>query len=86
MVGGREGFEKLGIVDFGDINTEVDAVKQGAGEFFVVFLNFQRRAGTFMGGIAGVTAGTGIHSGNQHEIGGVGGFLVGARDGNVLIF
>ncbi len=52
----------------------------------MVVFDLIRVTGAFVGGIARVATGAGIHGGDEHEIGGVGDFLVGSRDGNDAVF
>lgn len=52
----------------------------------MVFLDFLERAGAFVCRIASVATGAGIHGSDEHKIGGISGFLVGTRDGNMLVF
>ena len=42
-------------------------------------------AGTFVGGVAKIAAGAGIHSSDKHEVGGIGGAVTGASDGDLTI-
>ena len=39
-----------------------------------------------MGGVAEVAARAGVHCGDEHKVGGVGGFCVGAGDGDGFVF
>ena len=48
--------------------------------------NLGRGAGTGVVGVAIVAAGAGVHSGDEHEAGRVGGVLVGAGEGDLAIF
>lgn len=46
------------------MNDEVDTIENGAGETAAIGLDLVRGAGTFMGFVAEMTAGAGIHSGD----------------------
>ena len=77
--------EELGIVYFVDIYENIDAIEEGTREFLAVILDLVFGTGALMGGVAQIATGAGIHGGDQHEVGRVGGFLVGARDGDGLV-
>ena len=84
--GGGKRFEKVVIGDFVNVDVHVDAVEEWAGEFFLIILDLDFGAFTFVGGVAEIAAWAGIHGRDEHKIGGKSGFLVGARDGNSAIF
>lgn len=69
-----------------DDNVHVDTVEKRAGEFFLVAIDVAWVTGALMGGVAEIATGAGIHGGDEHKIGGIGGFLVGARDGDSFVF
>lgn len=73
-------------MDFFDVNGNVDAIEKRAGEFFAIILDLFCGAGAGMVGVAIVATRARVHSGDKHEVGGVGEFVVGARDGNAFVF
>lgn len=80
------GATEVGVFDFGDGDIHVDTVEERAGELLLVSVDLILGAGTFVSGVAKIAAGAGIHGSNKHEVGGVGGFSVDARDGNFFVF
>ena len=83
----KRGFlTEVGVFDLGDVDVHVNAVKERAREFFAIGVDLGLSAGTFVGGVAEVAAGAGVHGGDEHEVGGVGGFGAGAGDGDFLVF
>ena len=87
FVGGRVGgAEEIAIVHLLDEDIHVDAVEEGTGELFLVVLDLGHGTGAFVGGVASVATGAGVHGGDEHKIGWIGGLLAGATDGNPLIF
>ena len=77
--------EELGIVYFVDVYENIDAIEEGTREFLAVILDLVFSAGAPMRRVAQVATRAGIHGGDQHKVGGIGGFLVGARDGDGLV-
>ena len=77
---------EVGVFDFGDGDVHIDTVEERAGEFLLVGIDLVLRAGAFVGGVAEVAARAGVHSGDKHKVGGVGGFGVDAGDGDFLVF
>ena len=64
----------------------VDAIQERTGELFLVVFDVAGATGTFVSWVAEVATGTGVHGGDKHEIGGVGGFSRGAGDGDRFVF
>ena len=83
---GWSGTEQIFVVDALDGEAEVDAVEEGTGELLLVVLDLGGSAGALVGGVAEVATGAGVHGGDQHEVGGVVGLEVGARDSDLAIF
>ena len=79
-------FAEVGVVDLADGDVHVDAVEEGAGELFLVVVDLGAGAGAFVSGVAEIAARAGVHGGDEHEVGGVGGLGVGAGDGNLFVF
>ena len=77
---------EVGVFDFGNGDVHVDAVEEGARELFLVSVDLVLSAGAFVAGVAEVAARTGIHGGDKHEVGGISGLGVDARDGDFLVF
>ena len=77
---------EIGIFDFGDRDVHVDAVKEGTGEFLLVSVDLILSAGAFVGRVAEIATRAGVHGGDEHEVGGVSGLGVDARDGDFLVF
>lgn len=86
MVFGGDFGEQIVIFDFFGGDVHVDTVKKRAGKLFLVVLDLNFGTFTFMCGVAKITTRAGIHGGDQHKIGWIGGFFVGARDGDFLVF
>ena len=74
---------ELGERDGGDLDVQVDAVEQGAGDATEVLLDLGRRAGAGAAGIRPVSAGTGIHGGDEDEVGGESRAAEGPADGHL---
>jgi hypothetical protein len=72
--------------DSGDLHVEIDPVEEGAGDTRPVALDRQRRAGAFVMGIAQIAAGTGIHGGDEHELGRIGEGDGRPGDGDGVVF
>lgn len=69
-----------------DVDDEINAIKDGAREAFVVSGDLSGATGTGMVGIAVVAAGAGVHGGDKDKVGGIGGMLVGAGKGDLPVF
>lgn len=82
----RGGVHEFRIFDFLDIDDEIDAIQQGARESFLIIGNFTRGAGTFVGGVAKIATGAGVHGADEHKIGGIAGTDVDPRNGDALVF
>ena len=52
----------------------------------MVGINLGVGAGTEVSRVAKVAAGAGVHGGNQHKIGWISNFMIGARDGDLAVF
>ena len=74
---------ELGERDGGDLDVQVDAVEQGAGDATQVLLDLGRRAGAGAAGIGPVSAGAGVHGGDEDEVGGEGRAAEGPADGDL---
>ena len=74
------------VFDGGDVDVEVDAVEEGAGEAGVVALDLGRGAAAFAGGVGEVAAGAGVERADKEvacgELAGHGG----AGDGDDAVF
>lgn len=64
----------------------INAVVEWAGELFGIIAKLNRGTGTLVVGIAGVATGAGVHGGDKHKVGRIGGFAAGTRNGDLLIF
>jgi len=62
---------------------QVDAVEQGAGDATEVFLDLGRRAATRSARVGAIAAGTGIHGGDEDEVGGESRAAEGPADGHL---
>ena len=61
----RRGFlAEVGVFDFSDGNVHVDTVKERAGKFAAVVVNLDGSASTFVGRVAEIATGAGIHGRN----------------------
>jgi hypothetical protein len=69
--------------DGGDLDVKVDAVEQGAGDATQVFLDLGRRAATRSARVGAIAAGTGIHGGDEDEVGGESRAAAGPADGHL---
>ena len=69
-----------------DVDDEINAIKNGARETLAVGGDLSGTTGTGMVGVAVVAAGAGVHSGDEDEVGGIGGMLVGAGKGDLPVF
>ena len=83
---GGWGEEEVAAGDAVDIDDEVDAIEDGTGETLVVSGNLSGGAGAGVIRITVVATGTGVHGGDEHEIGWVGGALIGAGKSDLAIF
>lgn len=79
------GYE-FGGFDLFDIDNEVDAVKDGAGEFLAIMGNLVLGAATFVSGVVEIATGAGIHGSDEHEICGISDALVGSGDSDGFVF
>ena len=77
---------EVGVFDFGDGDVHIDTIEERAGEFLLVGVDLVLCAGAFVGGVAEVATRAGIHSGDEHKVGRVGGLGVDAGDGDFLVF
>ena len=66
-------------------HVQVNAVQQRAGKFFLIAINFERRADAGFGA-AVVAARAGVFGGDQYEVRWVGCGVLGARDRDFPIF
>src|SRR2546421_3319679 len=66
------------VVDAGDFDVDVDAVEEGATDAFLVAGDGGGRAAALFDGVAVEATGAGVHSGDKHEVGGVGDGALGA--------
>ena len=85
MFGGCGGWGKVSGGGFLDIDDEVETIEEGAREFFTICLDLVIGTSAFVGSIAEVATGAGVHGGDEHEISGVGGAVVGAGNGDTMI-
>ncbi len=69
-----------------EVKDEVNTIENGAGKAFAIGLDLSGGASTGMVGVVEMAAGAGIHSSNEHEIGGEGGGGFGTRNGDLAIF
>lgn len=69
-----------------DVDDDINAIKDGAREAFAIGGDLSGATGTGMVGVAVVAAGAGVHSGDEDEVGGIGGMLVGAGKGDLPVF
>ncbi len=74
------------IINFFDIDNHINSIENGARETFLVEGDLSVGTGAFVSLVAKIAARTGVHGGNEHEIGGVGDVLVGARNGDRTVF
>ena len=77
---------EFAVVDLRDLDVDVDAVEQGAGDALAVGFDLAWRAAAFAFRIAEVAAGAGVHGGDEHEAGGEGEAAGGAGDGDLAVF
>jgi nickel/cobalt transporter (NicO) family protein len=87
---GGGGFARFFRLDFGKrerggFDVEVDAVEQRAGDAGAVALNLRRGAAALTFGVSQISAGTGVHRGDEHEGAGKGDFAGGAGDGDFAV-
>ena len=68
-----------------DVDDEVNAIKNGAREAFAVSGDLSGATGTGMVRVAIIAAGAGVHSGDEDEVGGIGGVLVGVGKGDLPV-
>jgi|GEM_PF-4851914 len=76
---------ELGEGDGGNLDVQVDAVKQRAGDLAEVLLDLGRRARAGAAGIGPVSAGAGVHGGDEDEVGGEGGAVHCPADGDLAL-
>lgn len=69
-----------------DRDEEVETVKNGAGKVLLIMFDLGPTAGAGVSRVTEIAARTGIHGGDEHEISGVSGAVVGARNSDVAIF
>ncbi len=69
-----------------DENKEVETVENGARKVFFVTFDLGAATGAGVGGVAKIATRTGVHGSNEHKIGGVGSVVVGAGDGDRMVF
>ena len=69
-----------------DVDDEINAIKNGTREALAVSGDLSGAADAGMVGVAVVAAGTGVHSGDEDKVGGIGGVLVGAGKGDLPVF
>ena len=56
----------------------INAIQERPGDALLIFGNGGRRTGARLEGIAVIAAGTGVHGGHQHKVGGKGQGTLGA--------
>ncbi len=69
-----------------DLNEDVYAVEQWAGNFLLVIRDELRCTSALVVGVVEVAARAGVHGGKQHKVGGIGGLTAGATDMNHVVF
>ena len=77
---------EVGVFDLSDRDVHVDAVEEGTGELLSVSTDLVLGAGAFVSRVTDVAARAGVHRGDEHKVGRVGGLSVDARDGDFLVF
>ena len=78
--------EESGTFNLLHIDIHINTVKEGARELFLITFDFGWGTSTFVVGVTIVTTRAGVHGGDKHEVGRVGGFTLGTRNGDLTIF
>ena len=76
----------LVLLEAGDLDVDVDAVEEGAGNALQVLFDLSVVTRTRAQGVAEVAAGAGVHGGDHHELSGVGERRRDAGDGDLTVF
>lgn len=69
-----------------NLDEDVNAIEQWAGNLLLVIGDELWRAGALVVGVVEVATRAGVHGGEQHKVGGIGGLATGATDMNHVVF